>query len=135
MGFWKITFYNTSILIITVVILTLCISQAIMIMLFNIQSNEVAVAIPLLITQIIVFSIEFLYIISVMLFLANQTKIAKIIAILTITLHLSYRFFNMFIEYSNNKNPMHIANMAMIIFGLIALLVYIRLSKYKKNAK
>ena len=133
MGFWKNALYHTSILMLIAVILTLVVTQSIMSVLFHVQAKEVADVMPVILTKIIVFSIEFLYISSVMLFLANLTKIAKIVAIIAITLHLSYRFLNMYIEYSATNSPIHIVNMSIVVMGLISLLIYAKLSKQKNS--
>ena len=130
MNFWQKALYKSSILILIAVVLTLIVTQSVMSVIFTIQTQEVRLAIPELISKVIVFTIEFLYITSVMLFLANITKIAKFVAVFAIFIHLGYRTLNMFISYQVTGQSQHLTNMAMVILGIVALVVYIKFSKY-----
>ncbi|MDA3053222.1 hypothetical protein OFO01_07340 [Campylobacter sp. JMF_01 NE2] len=132
MSFWKNTFYFTSLLMVIVVVLTLCISQALLTMLFTIQTKEVAQALGELQIQIPVFLLNLFYIVSVFLFLANL-KIAKKIAILAVILHLLFVFVTMLINYNVTHNVNHLVNSVMIVVGAISFFVFLKLSKDKQK--
>lgn len=128
-SFWKNIFYNFSILVVAIVALAITIVQSLMSVFFSVQTKDVTQVMPLIYSKIIVFGISFGYMISVMLFLANKTKIARLLAILTIALQLCFYLFNMFALYKSTHEITHIVNMFMIFLGLIALGVYIKLNK------
>ena len=115
-----------------VVVLTLCISQALLTMLFTIQTKEVAQALGELQIQIPVFLLNLFYIVSVFLFLANL-KIAKKIAILAVILHLLFVFVTMLINYNLTHNVNHLVNSVMIVVGAISFFVFLKLSKDKQK--
>ena len=131
MGFWKKAFYNASILMVIAVVLTLAISQSLMSMLFTIQTKDLMQNTSPILIQFSVFVINFLYIITVLLFLANLTKIAKFMAAFSVAIHLLFVFFTMAYNYSITHNAVHITNMGMIVIGLLSLGVYIKMSRDK----
>ena len=132
MTFWQKALYRSSILILITVVLTLIVTQSVMSVIFTIQTQEVQVAIPEFVSKVIVFTIEFLYITSAMLFLANITKIAKFTAVFAIFIHLGFRLLNMFVSYQATGQTQHIVNMAIIFLGFIALIIYIKFSRNRK---
>lgn len=129
MTFLQKTLYRSSILILITVVLTLIVTQSVMSVFFTIQTQEVQVAIPEVVSKIIVFTIEFLYVTSVMLFLANITKIAKFVAIFAIFIHLGFRLLSMFVSYQATGAAQHLVNIAIVFLGFVALIVYIKFSR------